>query len=107
VHSFCDSRYEPGNSQTDESEMLPTRPRYPVTECRQRVEFTPVVVSVLFSSLKLGKTETSRWLSRVPAAVTVSHKVSTLETATELLHLSSPIAKVIQENLSAVLCSVT
>ena len=68
---------------------------YPVTECRQRIEFTLVVVSVLGSSLKLSKTETSRWLSRVPAAVSVSHKVGTLETATEMQQLSSPIAKVI------------
>ena len=75
--------------------MLPTRPRYPVTECRQRVEFTLVVVSVLGSSLKLSKTETSRWLSRVSAAVSVSHKVGTLETATEIQQLSSSIAKVI------------
>ena len=95
MHSFCDSRYEPGNIQTDESEMLPTRPRYPVTECRQRDEFTPVVVSVLGSSLKFSKTETSRWFSRVRAAVSASHKVGTLETATELLRLSSPVAKVI------------
>jgi hypothetical protein len=78
------SRYEPGNSQTDESEMLQTRPWSRVTECRQRLEFTHVVGTVLGSSLKLSKTETSRWLSRFPAAVSVSHKVGTLETATQI-----------------------